>query len=591
MTNFRRTHDCGSLRKDQIGEQVRLSGWVHRRRDHGGLIFIDLRDRYGITQLVFDPDVDAEAHESANRLRAEWVISASGGVIPRAEGMTNPRLATGEIEVKCSSLDILSKAKTPPFSVCDERIEVSEDLRLKYRFLDIRRGEIADTLKMRHQVMLEARTYLDEQRFLEISTPLLGRSTPEGARDYLVPSRVHPGQFYALPQSPQIFKQLLMVSGMDRYFQIAPCFRDEDLRADRQPEFHQIDVEMSFGTPDDLFGLMEGLMARIYKKCLNLEIPTPFRRLTYKEVMDRFGTDKPDMRFEMELVTVSDIAERSDFTVFREQIATDGLVKGLCVKGGSDISRKGIDTYTQFVGRFGPKGLAWMKVTDEGLSSNIVKFFSPELQKELLERFKAEPGDLLFFVADAPAATNQALDQLRRLIARDRELIDASRHEFLWVTEFPLLHFDETSRRLVAEHHPFTAPHPDDIHLLETEPLKVRSGSYDLVLNGYELGSGSPRIYDGELQSKIFETLEFTPEEIDELFGFFVQALQYGTPPHLGVAFGLDRLIMVLTGATSIRDVVAFPKTQRASDLMMEAPSPVSETHLEELRLRIDHQT
>jgi aspartyl-tRNA synthetase len=588
MFDYRRTHHCGALAKKEIGQTVTLSGWVNRRRDHGGLIFIDLRDRYGITQLVFDPEVNQAIHEQANRLRAEWVLSIKGEVIPRAEGMVNPKLPTGEIEVRVLQLEILSKARTTPFSICDEAIDVNEELRLKYRYLDIRRGPVAQKLIMRHRAMLATRQYMDQQGFTEVSTPILAKSTPEGARDYLVPSRVTPGNFFALPQSPQIFKQLLMVSGLDRYFQIAQCFRDEDLRADRQPEFTQIDVEMSFFTPEEMFKLIEDLMKSIFKECLNIDIPTPFRRVPYPACIERYGCDKPDLRFGMELIPIDDIAQRSDFSVFRDQLQSGGIVKAMCVKGGADISRKGIDDYTQFVGKFGVKGLAWMKMQEEGLTSNIVKFFSSELQQELIKRTGAQNGDMLFMVADHKDRANQALDHLRRKIARDRNLIEPGRYEFLWVTDFPLLKWNSEEQRMESEHHPFTSPHPEDIALLDTEPTKVRSSSYDLVLNGYELGSGSQRIHNGDLQEKIFQVLQLTPEQIKTRFGFFVEALQYGTPPHLGIGLGFDRIIMILTQTENIRDVIAFPKTQKAGDLMMDAPSGVTSEQLDELKLLID---
>lgn len=586
MTSYRRTFNCGTLRKEHIGQQVTLSGWVHRRRDHGGLIFIDLRDRFGLTQIVFDPEKNPSAHGAGEKLRSEYVITINGTVIPRREGMTNPKLATGEIEVQVSSMEVLSKAKTPPFSICDEQIEVNEELRLKYRYLDIRRGDIAEKLVKRHKAMLATRQFLDQNNFLEISTPILGKSTPEGARDYLVPSRIYPGTFYALPQSPQIFKQLLMVSGMDRYFQIAQCFRDEDLRADRQPEFTQIDIEMSFGTPkEDLMPIIEGLLKKIFKDCNGIDITTPIRCMAHKDCMERYGTDRPDLRFGMELRDLSDIAKNSTFSVFNDQINAGGIVKGLCVKGGADISRKGIEEYTEFVSRLGVKGLAWMKMQDGALNSNIVKFFSNDLQNELIKRLHVENGDLIFMIADQRSRTNQALDHLRRKIARDRNLIKPDQLEFLWVTDFPLFAWDEENNRLASEHHPFTSPNPEDIPLLDTDPLKVRSSGYDIVLNGYEIGGGSQRIHNSDLQKKIFELLKLTPAELEEKFGFFIEALSFGTPPHLGIALGLDRLVMILTKTENIRDVIAFPKTQKASDLMLECPSKVASQQLKELRL------
>lgn len=587
MFDYRRTHTCGSLRRDDIDTSVTLSGWVNRRRDHGGLIFIDLRDRFGLTQLVFDPLKTPEAHRQAEKLRSEWVISIKGTVIPREEGMANPKLPTGEIEVLVQELEILSKAKNPPFSICDEQIDVNEELRLKYRYLDIRRGDIAKKLVVRHTAMLAARQHLDEQGFLEITTPILGKSTPEGARDYLVPSRVYPGAFYALPQSPQIFKQLLMVSGMDRYFQIAQCFRDEDLRADRQPEFTQIDMEMSFGMPEDIMSIIEGLIRKIFKTCCQIDIPTPFRRVSHQICMAKYGTDRPDLRFGMELHDLSSLAKQTTFSVFLDQLQQEGIVKGLCVKGGADLSRKAIDEYTEFVGRLGIKGLAWIKYQETGLNSSIVKFFPEEVQQQLIETMEMQVGDLVFMIADQPNRTNQALDHLRRKIAKDRGLIDPQRYEFLWVTDFPLFSWNAEEKRLESEHHPFTSPLQEDIHLLEQEPLKMRSSGYDIVLNGYEIGGGSQRIHNSELQQKIFECLKLTPQELENKFGFFLDALSYGTPPHLGIALGLDRLIMILTQTENIRDVIAFPKTQKASDLMLQTPSTVSNEQLKELEIRV----
>jgi len=589
MFDYRRTHNCGTLKKEHVGTQVTLSGWVNRRRDHGGLIFIDLRDRYGLTQLVFDPEKNPNAHAIGEKLRPEWVVSVKGTVIPRQQGMENLKLVTGEIEVEIAEIEVLSKAKTPPFSISDPTIDVNEELRLKFRYLDIRRGDIADKLIMRHKAMLATRLYLDKEGFLEITTPIMGKSTPEGARDYLVPSRVYPGNFYALPQSPQIFKQLLMVSGMDRYFQIAQCFRDEDLRADRQPEFTQIDIEMSFGTPQDLMPIIEGLVRKLFKECINVDIPTTFRRIAHSECMERFGCDRPDMRFGMELIRLDSIASRSTFSVFLDQLKEGGVVKGLCVKGGSDLSRKAIDDYTSFIGRFGVRGLAWMKRQPEGLSSNIVKFFSEELQQELIKALNIEVGDLIFMVADMPSRVNQGLDHLRRLIARDRQLIKPNHYEFLWVTDFPLFSWNEEEKRLDSEHHPFTSPNLEDLHLLETEPLKARSSGYDLVLNGYEIAGGSQRIHNSELQQKIFERLNLKPDELKAKFGFFLEALSYGTPPHLGIALGLDRLMMILTNTENIRDVIAFPKTQKASDLMMECPSQVAPQQLKDLGISAEN--
>ncbi|MEC7839624.1 MAG: aspartate--tRNA ligase [Chlamydiota bacterium] len=584
--DYRRTHDCGALRKENIDSVVTLSGWVNRRRDHGGLIFIDLRDRFGLTQLVINPENLTEAP----KLRSEWVITVKGKVIPRAEGMANPKLATGDIEIDVSEMNILSKAETPPFSICDETIETNEEARLRYRYLDIRRGKIAKNLVNRHKVMLAVRNYLDKNNFLEVTTPILGKSTPEGARDYLVPSRVHTSSFYALPQSPQLFKQLLMISGMDRYFQIAQCFRDEDLRADRQPEFTQIDIEMSFGKPDDLMAIMEGMIKHVFEDTCGIKVSPPFLRMSHAECIERFGTDRPDTRFNMELKNLSDIAEKSDFSVFKEQVATGNIVKGLCVKGGSDLSRKNIDEYTKFVGLLGIKGLAWIKKQDGALSSSIVKFFNDDLQKELIERMNMEDGDLLFMIADEKNRTNQGLDHLRRKLANDRGLIDPNKYNFLWVTDFPLFEWDDDAQRLVSVHHPFTSPNEEDLQLMETDPTNVRSSGYDIVLNGYEIGGGSQRIHDMELQKKIFSALNISEEEQQQKFGFFIDALGYGTPPHLGIAFGLDRMMMIINNTDNIRDVIAFPKTQKASDLMMNCPSEVADDQLTELGIELTEE-
>ncbi len=589
MFDYRRTHTCGELTSSHLTQTVTLSGWVHRRRDHGGLIFIDLRDRFGLTQLIFDPAViSQEMFAQASKLRSEWVISARGTVIPRAEGMTNPKLPTGQIEIEVKELEILSAAKTPPFSICDEESDVNEELRLKYRYLDIRRGDIAKKLVLRHKTMLSTRNYMSSNGFLEITTPILAKSTPEGARDYLVPARVYPGNFYALPQSPQIFKQLLMVSGMDRYFQIATCFRDEDLRADRQPEFTQIDLEMSFGTPDDLMQLLEGLVRTIFRECINVDIPQTFPRMHYKDCVENYGTDRPDLRFGMPLTRIDHIAKRSTFSVFLEQLDAGGCVKALCIKGGAEMSRKEIDNLTSFVGKFGLNGLAWMKYQEGALSSNIVKFFTEELQRELVQSLKIENGDLVLFAAAPEDRVNQALDHLRRKIAKERNLISSDALSFLWVTDFPLLKWNAEERRLESEHHPFTSPNFEDIPLLDSEPLKVRALAYDLVLNGYEIGGGSQRIHRAELQEKIFRTLKLTQDDIKEKFGFFVEALSYGTPPHLGFAFGLDRIVMILSKTENIRDVIAFPKTQKASDLMMQCPSSVSSKQLDELKIKAE---
>lgn len=564
-----RTHSCGELSSANIKQSVSLSGWVDRRRDHGGLIFIDLRDRFGTTQLIIDPN----KHKDGHKLRSEWVISVQGTVILRAEGMANPKMKTGEIEIDVTKLHVLSLAKTPPFSICEDITEVSEDIRLKYRYLDIRRGQLLQNLKTRSDAMQTIRSALIKQNFLEITTPILGRATPEGARDYLVPSRIYPGSFYALPQSPQLYKQLLMMSGCDRYFQIATCFRDEDLRADRQPEFTQVDIEMSFGSFDELKKIVENLLTELFG---NFE----FAHMTHAECMENYGTDKPDLRFDMPLLRVTDIGKRSDFAVFKQA----PTIKALNVKGGSKLSRKDIEKYTAFVGGFGLKGLAWMKYVEGAFASSIVKFFDQGLLDELKQECEVEEGDLLLFAAADESLVNQALDHLRRQLARDLGLIEDT-FKFLWVTDFPLLEWDATDNRYYSMHHPFTSPHPDDIPLLDTDPGQVRSSGYDIVLNGFEIGGGSVRIHDFALQEKIFKTLKLSIEEAREKFGFFIDALKYGTPPHLGIALGLDRLVMLLCKTENIRDVIAFPKTQKASDLMTECPNIVESHQLEELKI------
>jgi aspartyl-tRNA synthetase len=591
LPNYKRTHTCGALRISESEQTVRLSGWVHRRRDHGNLIFIDLRDRFGITQLVFDPLIEASSHYLAQSLRSEWVITIEGRVRPRAPGMHNPKMATGEIEIEILKLDILSKAQTPPFSIADEHIDVSEDIRLQYRYLDIRRGQVAKALVVRNQALSLMRNYMHQQGFLEIATPIFTRSTPEGARDYLIPSRVHPGNFYALPQSPQILKQILMVAGMDRYFQIAPCFRDEDLRADRQPEFYQLDLEMSFTPREDLFTTIEGLLKQLFETVLSIQVPLPFPRLTHAQCLELYGSDKPDIRFAMPLTRIDDIIARSDFTILKEKLSLEGVVKAICVKGSAtDISRKKLDDYTQFVKNFGIDGLACAKLQEEGLASNIVKFFSPELQVELISRLGMETGDTILIAAGPQDRVNQGLDHLRRHIAKERNLIPADTYSFLWVIDFPMFQWNHEENRLEAEHHPFTAPLEEDMHLLDTEPLKARSSSYDIVLNGYELGSGSQRIYDSAMQQRIFQLLQLNDADIQEKFGFFIEALSYGTPPHMGIALGIERLMMLLNQTNNMRDVIAFPKNNRGVDVMMDAPSSVTLQQLRDLHIRLAGQ-
>lgn len=584
MGELWRSDACGTLRLDDVGREVRLAGWVGRRRDHGGLIFIDLRDRSGIVQIVFQPD-DADLFAKAESLRGEYVISVKGTVTKRLEGMENPKLATGEIEVVATELVVLSEAKTPPFQI-DRPGDVDERIRLRYRYLDLRRPALQHNMILRHRVMKAARDFFDENGFLELETPMLTRSTPEGARDYLVPSRVHPGYFYALPQSPQIFKQLLMVSGFERYYQIVRCFRDEDLRADRQPEFTQIDVEMSFVGREDVMGTMERLIQRMFAVG-GIEVSLPIRRISYKEAIERYGSDKPDLRFGLELVDLTDIVQNSGFKVFADA-AKQGLVKAINAKGGAGWSRREIDQLTEQAIEWGAKGLAWIAVGDDGsLRSAITKFMAEDEVTAVLERVAAEPGDLLLFVADKPDVVHTVLGRLRLVVAEKLGLIDENRFEFCWVVDWPLLEYDAEERRYVAAHHPFTSPKAEHLDKLETDPASVEAEAYDLVVNGVELGGGSIRIHRPDVQERMFKALGFTPEEAHEKFGFLIEALSYGAPPHGGIAFGLDRLIMVMAGLESIRDCIPFPKTQSATDLMTGAPSEVAPEQLEELGIRL----
>ncbi|MFV8826843.1 aspartate--tRNA ligase [Alkalihalobacterium sp. APHAB7] len=582
-----RTHHCGQILEDTIGERVQLKGWVQTRRDLGQVIFIDLRDRSGIVQVVFNPEVSADAHAIADRVRGEFVLDVEGTVVKREDETVNEKIPTGRVEVHVDQITILNASKPVPFQI-EEDTDASEDVRLRYRYLDLRRPDMQHIFKMRHQTTKLIRETLDNEQFLEMETPMLTKSTPEGARDYLVPSRVHHGEFYALPQSPQLFKQLLMVSGFERYYQIVRCFRDEDLRADRQPEFTQVDIETSFMDKEDLLAMMENMMAKIMKEIKGIEISTPFQRLTYDEAMNRFGSDKPDTRFGLELSELTDVMKNSQFKVFANAIANGGIVKGLNVKGAATkLTRKEIDDLAHFVAIYGAKGLAWLKVEENELKGPIAKFLNEEEVAGMREAMNAEPGDLLFFAADKKQVVYDSLGALRLKFGKDLDLIDKSKFNFLWVVDFPLVEFDEDANRYVALHHPFTSPKTEDLHLLDTDPGRVRAEAYDLVLNGYELGGGSQRIYQRDVQEKMFTALGFSEEEAKEQFGFLLDAFEYGTPPHGGIALGLDRLVMLLAGRSNLRDTIAFPKTASASCLLTNAPSSVSEAQLRELNLSI----
>ncbi len=588
-----RTHTCGELTEVQKSSRVVLTGWVHKLRNLGAIVFLDVRDRWGVTQAVFDLRFTPEnVYEKAKSLRLEDVVAITGTV----EMRENPNLTikTGLIEIQVTDLQVLSKANVTPFPIADDSVQVNEELRLRYRYLDMRKGPLISNLLLRHTAMQSTRRYMSENGFVEISTPILGKSTPEGARDYLVPSRVHHGHFYALPQSPQMFKQILMVGGLDRYFQIATCFRDEDLRADRQPEFQQIDIEMSFATHEELFPIIEGLLKTILLESKGVELPQSFPKMTYREAMELYGSDKPDLRFGMPLVDASDLALNSEFSIFQEAVRAGGIVRGLTVTKGASLSRKEIEEYTKLVSQFGFKGLAWIKYqekseTEDGrkFQGPIAKFIHVEDEKRWIDRFQMEDGDIIFLIAGNKKRGLQALDQLRRKLGRDLGLIQEGSFAPLWVTDFPLFAWNEEEKRIESEHHPFTSPHLLDIDLIEKDPLHARSSSYDLVLNGYEIASGSQRIHDGELQEKIFAILGMSEEERRDKFGFFIEALQYGTPPHLGIALGFDRIVMIMLETENIRDVVAFPKNQKAVDLMMSAPSTVQKNQLQELHLRI----
>ncbi len=579
-----RTHHAGELRKEHAGREVTLSGWVQTRRDLGGVIFIDLRDRSGIVQLVFRTDINEQTLQIAERLRSEFVIRAKGNVVLRDPEAVNPKIDTGEIEVLVDELTIFNAAKTPPFPIEDD-IEVDEAVRLRYRYLDLRRPAMQKTLMLRHKVMKAVRDYLDHEGFLEIETPMLTKSTPEGARDYLVPSRVHPGEFYALPQSPQLFKQLLMVGGYERYFQIVRCFRDEDLRADRQPEFTQIDIETTFLNKEELQTMMESMLADVFERALGVTIPTPFQRMTYAEAMGRYGSDKPDLRFDLELVDLSEVLQNVSFKVFADVLQKGGQVKAIVAPGCGSYSRKEIDDLGKLAARYRAKGLAWMIVEENGVRSSITKFFNEEELAKIVQTTGAENGDLILFVADTRKVVADALGALRTHFGKVLNLIDERKLAFLWVTDFPLLSYDEEEKRYVSEHHPFTMPREEDISLLQTDPEKVRAQAYDIVLNGYEIGGGSMRIYERTVQEMIFEKLGFSQEQAKEKFGFLLDAFDYGTPPHGGIAFGLDRIIMIMANQTSLREVIAFPKTASGTCLMTDAPSTVAKEQWDVLHL------
>jgi aspartyl-tRNA synthetase len=587
LKDFVRTYWCGDVRKSHVDEERILNGWVNRRRDHGGVIFIDLRDRSGHVQLVFNPEHDKGCHELAEKLRSEDVLGIKGKVLLRTGENINPKMETGEIEVMVLELQVFNKSKNPPFMV-DDDIATNEEQRMTYRYLDLRRPKMFNNILMRHNISKCVRNFLNENGFIDIETPMLNKSTPEGARDFLVPSRLNPGHFYALPQSPQIFKQILMVSGIERYYQIVKCFRDEDLRADRQPEFTQIDLEMSFVTSDIILDLMDKMFKDLLKECYELDLKLPIPKMSYDEAINKYGNDSPDLRFDMPIIDVLDIAKESDFQVFKSVAQSGNAVRCINAKGGAKFSRKDIDEYTKFVSKYGAKGLAWMKVNEGKLESVVVKFFSDELQKKLIERMNAQDGDLLLFVADRFNVVCDALGNLREKLGEDLGLIKEGDIALHWIVDFPLFTYNEDEKRYDSVHHPFTSPKPEDIGKLESDPLNVKSDSYDLVMNGIELGGGSIRIHDMDLQKKVFSLMNITDKEAEEKFGFLLKALEYGAPPHGGIAFGLDRICMLLQKCPSIRDVIAFPKTSSGTCLLSDAPSSVTDNQLEELYIKLD---
>lgn len=588
MAGMHRSCGCGRVTEKDCGKELTLAGWVNTRRDHGGLIFIDLRDRSGIVQVVMSPQYGEDAFHKAEDVRSEYVLAIRGIVRERSPETVNPKMQTGKIEVVVSEMRVLNKAKTPPFYV-EDGIDVDETVRLKHRYIDLRRPEMQRNLIMRHKIVHEMRQFLDAHDFLEVETPILTKSTPEGARDYLVPSRVNPGKFYALPQSPQLFKQLLMVSGLERYFQIARCFRDEDLRADRQPEFTQLDIELSFEDQDFILDLMEHMMQRIFKNVLNVDIQIPFKRITWDDAMNLYGSDKPDLRFDMHFYDISDLLRDTGFKVFRNVLDNGGIVKAITVKGDAAIPRRELDGLVDYVGNYGAKGLAWIGLNKDGsLKCQITKFLGEDKIREIGKFCEAENGDLILIIADKPKVVAQALGELRVEMARRMNLIDENEFCFRWVTDFPMFEYSEEDKRWVAEHHPFTAPRDEDVQYLLTDPSKVYAKAYDMVLNGVEAGGGSLRIYQEELQEKVFKVIGITHEEAQEKFGFLLDAFRYGAPPHAGIALGLDRLVMLMLRLGSIRDVIAFPKTQSAIDQMTQAPSEVVDMQLKELHIRVD---